>query len=83
MIINRRVRVAIAFEGGLAESRCDGPTADGGCPHLDAAGRVACAGAEILPLRGTAADGQRLPVDGNSARCPLTALTQVAPAPWD
>lgn len=83
MLINRRVRVAIAFDGGRAEGRCHGPTPDGDCPHVDAGGRVACAGAEILPLHGTDADGRRLLVDRDCARCPLAAFTQTAPAPWD
>jgi hypothetical protein len=83
MMINRRVRVAIAYGDGRVEDRCEGPTPDGGCPRTTRNGRVACAGARILPLWGTSADGEQILVSGVAGRCPLAGLVRVAPAPWD
>jgi hypothetical protein len=81
MMISRRVRVAIAFGDG--EERCEGPTPDGCCPRATGEDRVACAGARILPLCGTSADGEWVLVGGASARCPLAELVRVVRAPWD
>jgi hypothetical protein len=83
MIIDRRVRVAIQCDDGRAENGCEGPAPDGRCPRAARDGRVACAGARIQPLRGTAADGQRIVVDSTEDRCPLADLVHAASAPWD
>jgi hypothetical protein len=45
---------------------------------------VPCSGGQILPLRGTWANGAWLAVrDGAGPECPLAGLVTVVPAPWD
>lgn len=84
MMTNRRVRVAIAFDDGRGEDRCEGPAPDGGCPRATRRnGLVTCTGARILPLCGTFADGEQILVSSEGGRCPLAGLVRVVPAPWD
>jgi len=83
MFISRRVRVAISFNDGRGEGRCEGPAADGACPRVANGGRTACAGGQILALSGTLSDGTRILVGRDSTRCPLEDVVRVAPAPWD
>lgn len=84
MIIDRRVRVAITFDDGRGEQRCGGPSSDGLCLLADQEDQVACAGGQIVALRGTLADGRRLSVGRRAGpRCPLALLVRNVPAPWD
>lgn len=59
------------------ENLCPGPTPDGRCPKADA-GRVPCAGARVVPLRGTHANGLpfSVPADASAPRCPLDWVAQ-------
>ena len=83
MMINRRVHVVVSFDDGRTPHRCFGPDPDGGCPHPTEDGGPACAGGRILPLRGTAADGEELEVSCTALRCPLAYIVRAVPAPWD
>ena len=84
MIIDRRVRVAIRFDDGRTQQQCAGPSAEGLCPLADQTGRAACAGAEIIALRGTRMDGRLLRVGMTTGPgCPLAQQIGLVPAPWD
>jgi hypothetical protein len=83
-MLDRRVRVAIRFPDGRMALQCAGPGPDSRCPLTDENDVVACAGAMIVALRGTIADGRPLTVDGSAGpRCPLARLVRDVPAPWD
>jgi len=83
-MLDRRVSVAIAFPDGRMPQRCGGPGPESRCPLADEGDVVACAGATIVALRGTVADGLPQAV-GSSAgpRCPLAGLVRHVSAPWD
>ena len=81
---DRRVSVAITFPDERMPQRCAGPAPDSGCPLANEAGVVACAGATIVPLRGTVADGRPHTVTRRvGPRCPLADLVRHTAAPWD
>jgi hypothetical protein len=84
-MVDRRVCIAITFPDARPPQRCAGPNADSTCPRADGGGDVAaCAGATIVALRGTAADGRSCRVDrAADARCPFACVVRFVPAPWD
>jgi hypothetical protein len=84
MMIESTVRADIQLSNGRGWQRCHGPTWNGLCPGAAPDGRAPCAGGQVLPLRGTWADGARLAVRaGAGPECPLAGLVTVVPAPWD
>ncbi len=85
MMIDRIVRVAIHFDDERTDIQCAGPAPDGRCPPRGQEPGVSCAGAVIVPLRGTVVDGEPLHVrrDGAAARCPLHPMVRHVAAPWD
>jgi hypothetical protein len=56
---------------------CQGPSPDGQCPRAYA-GELPCAGARVVPMRGTSADGLpfSVPADQHGPRCPLAWVDQ-------
>jgi hypothetical protein len=68
---DRMIAIVGRPEGHL-ENLCPGPSAAGTCPQA-AGGPLPCAGARVVPLTGTDANGLpfSVPSDQHGPRCPL------------
>ena len=79
----RRVSIVISDSvSGETRDRCAGPADDGTCPRAAADGSLPCDGMTLLPLRGTDADGRRLPVGAHApGACPLAFAVHTAADP--
>ncbi|MDQ2959584.1 MAG: hypothetical protein M3R48_00820 [Candidatus Dormibacteraeota bacterium] len=70
---------AIARSGdGHMVNICPGPEADGTCPRASGSDLVPCAGARVIPLHGSGADGLpfSIPADAAGVACPMHWLDQ-------
>ena len=67
-----RLFAIVSRPDGKLVNLCPGPSVDGRCSK-DGTGLVPCAGARVVPLRGTMADGLPFSVgaDATGPRCPL------------
>ena len=67
-----RLFAIVSNQDGKLVNLCPGPSPDGECASA-ANGLVPCAGARVMPLRGTVADGLPFSVgaDATAPRCPL------------
>lgn len=67
-----RLFAIVSGQDGKLVNLCPGPFQDGDCSRAET-GPVPCAGARVVPLRGTVADGLpfSVAVDASAPRCPL------------
>ena len=67
----------IGVQDGKLRNLCPGPSPGGLCSRTEM-GPVPCAGARVVPLRGTSADGLPFSVaaDQQGPRCPLEWVNQ-------
>jgi hypothetical protein len=72
-----RLFAIVSRQDGKLTNLCPGPSPDGWCSRTEA-GQLPCAGARVLPLRGTVADGLpfSVPGDQQGTRCPLDWVDQ-------
>lgn len=72
-----RLFAIVGREDGKLVNLCAGPSPDGRCPRTDA-GQLPCAGARVMPLRGTIADGLPFSVAAGQQgpRCALDWVDQ-------
>jgi hypothetical protein len=70
-----RMFAIVSRRGGHLENICPGPSAAGTCPR-DGSGPLPCAGARVVPLTGTDANGLPFSVPSGrlGPRCPLAWL---------
>jgi hypothetical protein len=67
-----RLFAIVSRQDGKLVNLCPGPSPDGLCSRAET-GQVPCAGARVMPLRGTIAAGLPFSVaaDATGPRCPL------------
>jgi hypothetical protein len=72
-----RIFTIVSRWDGKLMNLCSGPSPDGRCSRADR-GELPCAGARVVPLRGTAADGLpfSIAVGQQGPVCPLSWLDQ-------
>jgi hypothetical protein len=74
-----RLFAMVRAEDGRMVNLCPGPAPDGTCPRAaNEAGLVPCAGARVIPLHGTGADGLPFTVaaDAQGTLCPMHWIDQ-------
>jgi hypothetical protein len=74
---SERLFAIVDRQDGKLVNLCPGPSPDGRCSRAET-GEVPCAGARVVPMRGTVADGLpfSVPVDQQGPSCPLDWVDQ-------